>query len=85
MARRLQKRWRSAWLKKALQSSGVSSEEAEERYRNVKRQRKQTDKVRKKLPGPVKEKAAVQASFLPPEPKKNPKKKSNNSKGGKKK
>jgi tetratricopeptide (TPR) repeat protein len=69
-----------AWLKKALELSGMSSEEAQERYRSVKRLRKLTDKSRKKLPAPIKEKAAVQASFLPPPPKKNPKKKNNNKK-----
>lgn len=54
-----------SWLRKALELANVSEDEAKERYRACKEKRKHTDKTRRKLPAPAKDKKEVEASFLP--------------------
>jgi tetratricopeptide (TPR) repeat protein len=54
-----------AWLRKALEAAQLSEDEAQERYRRIKQTRKTAQAAKRRLAGPVKDKAAVANSFLP--------------------
>ena len=59
-----------AWLRKAYASSGLSEDEAKDRYRSVKTLRKQSEMSKHRLPAPERNKEKTKESFLPEAPKK---------------